>query len=287
MAVELGARAEGSSPETVAVPAPTAWPIVLAFGVFLLIAGLATSAAVSGLGAVATVAGIVGWFRAVLPHEAREWVPKEAPPAPVDTERREVAQFQVPGAPGRAWFPAETYPVSAGVKGGLAGGFAMALVAILYGAVKGHGIWYPINLLSAGFFPSTVTATTAELSRFQMSPFVVACIVHLLASVLVGLLYGAMLPMMPRRPILLAGIAAPVLWSGLLHSVAGIINPVFNQRVDWFWFVLSQVGFGLVAGIVVTTQERVRTWQGLPLRVRAGLEASGLERDSAGERRDR
>jgi hypothetical protein len=287
MPIEIEARTGGSSPETIAVPAPTASPIVLAFGLFLLIAGLATSAAVSGLGAVATIAGIVGWFRAVLPREARERVPKEPPPAPVDTERREVAQFQVSRAPDRAWFPAETYPVSAGVKGGLAGGFAMALVAMLYGAVSGHGIWYPINLLSAGFFPRAVTATTAELSRFHASAFAVACVVHLLASVLVGLLYGAMLPMLPQRPILLAGIAAPVLWSGLLHSIAGIINPVFNQRVDWFWFALSQVGFGIIAGLVVIRQERVRTWQGLPLRIRAGLEASGLARESAGKGNDR
>ena len=286
MAVEVRGQAEGSSPETVDVPAPTAAPIVLAFGLFLLFAGVATSAAVSGLGVLATVAGSVGWFRAVLPREARELVPKQPPPPPVDTERREVARLLVSGTPGRAWFPAETYPVSAGLKGGLAGGFAMSLLAMLYGAVKGHGIWYPINLLSAGFFPSTVTATTAELSRFQMSAFAVACTVHLLASVLVGLLYGAMLPMLPRRPIVLAGIAAPVLWSGLLHSIAGIINPVFNQRVDWLWFVLSQVGFGIVAGIIVTRQERVRTMRGLPLYVRAGLEASGLEPEPAGKGQD-
>src|SRR5690242_10183072 len=161
MAIETEAHAEGSSPETVALPAPTAWPIVLAFGVFLLFTGLATSAAVSALGAVATIAGIVGWFRAVLPREAHEWVPKEPPPAPVDSERRGVAQLQISRAPDREWFPAETYPVSAGLKGGLAGGCAMALVAMLYGVVSGHGIWYPINLLSAGFFPAAVTATTA------------------------------------------------------------------------------------------------------------------------------
>ena len=49
------------------MPAPTAWPIVLAFGITLLFAGMVTSGAVSVLGAVLAVAGAVGWFREVLP----------------------------------------------------------------------------------------------------------------------------------------------------------------------------------------------------------------------------
>ncbi len=35
------------SPGTIEVPAPTPWPMVLAFGICLLFAGLATSAVVS------------------------------------------------------------------------------------------------------------------------------------------------------------------------------------------------------------------------------------------------
>jgi hypothetical protein len=66
-----------------------------------------------------------------------------------------------------------------------------------------------------------------------------------------------------------------VLWSGLLHSILDAVNPVLNQRIDWRWFILSQVGFGLVAGIVVAKQARVRTWQHLPLAARVGIETSG------------
>jgi hypothetical protein len=98
-------------------------------------------------------------------------------------------------------------------------------------------------------------------------------------------LYGALLPMMPRRPILLAGLAAPLLWTALLYSSIGIINPVLNQRIDWRWFVVSQLAFGIVAGIVVSSRERIRTWQGAPLVIRAGVEASGLEGEPRGEPR--
>ena len=84
-----------------------------------------------------------------------------------------------------------------------------------------------------------------------------------------------MLPMFPRRPILLGGFVGPILWSGLLYSILGIINPVLNQRIDWLWFVLSQLGFGIAAGIVVSHQERIHTWQHLPFALRAGMETSG------------
>jgi len=283
MAAESQPQAEDVSSDTIAVPAPTAWPIVLAFGLLLLFAGLATSAAVSVLGAVATLAGMIGWFRKVLPRQAHALVEKEPPPPPIATTRREVVHLHIVRESWRARVPVEIYPVSAGIKGGLAGGLAMALLAMLYGVLSGQGIWYPINLLSAGFFPSAVTESTAQLGHFQASSFAVAVAIHLTASILVGILYGAMLPMLPGRPILLAGLAAPVLWTGLLHSIIGIVNPVLNQRVDWVWFVVSQVGFGLAAGIVVSKQVRVRTWQGLPLALRAGIEAGGLEREPGKE----
>jgi hypothetical protein len=176
----------------------------------------------------------------------------------------------------RAWLPLEFYPISAGIKGGLAGSVAMAVLAMLYGALSHTSIWYPINLLAAGFFPATATDTTAEIAAFHLHAFLIAIPIHLITSLLVGLLYGATLPMLPRRPVLLGGFIAPLLWSGLIHGILGIVNPVLNQRIDWLWFVATQVGFGIVAGLVVSRQERMHTRQQLPLAFRVGLEASGL-----------
>jgi hypothetical protein len=121
-----------------------------------------------------------------------------------------------------------------------------------------------------------MTVNAARISTFNFGVFLIALTIHLLTSLLVGVLYGAMLPMLPRRPILLGGVIAPLLWTGFIHSVLGIVNPVLNQRIHWGWFVASQVAFGLVAGIVVTRQERIRTWQQLPLSLRSGMEASGM-----------
>jgi hypothetical protein len=264
-------------PKIIELPAPTPWPVVLAFGVTLTFAGLLTSAAVSFLGLLSAAIAIVGWFRDVFPYEAHVLVPVLEEETTVLTKRRKVARLHVGTESSRAWLPLEIYPVAAGVKGGIAGSVAMAVLAMLYGALSGTSIWYPINLLAAGFIPDAVhSTTTSGMAAFHLRLLLIAIPIHLITSVLVGLLYGAMLPMLPRRPILLGGFIAPIFWSGLLHSVLNIINPLLNQQIDWFWFVLSQIGFGLVAGLVVSRQERIRTWQAAPLAVRIGIEASGF-----------
>ena len=265
---------QASEPKAVELPAPTAWPIVLAFGIALLSAGLVTSASVSILGALLVMAGGVGWFRDVLPHEKHESVPVPERVVPISTLRPQVAHVRWMAEDlHRARLPLEIYPISAGVKGGLAGGAVMAGLAMLYGILSGHGIWYPINLLSVGFFPERTAIE--QISQFHWGSLIIATLIHLLTSILVGLLYGVALPMFPRHPILLGGLIGPVLWSALLYSILDAINPVLNQQIDWTWFVLSQIGFGVTAGIVVSTQERVRTWQYLPFAVRAGIEAPG------------
>jgi hypothetical protein len=273
-------------PRNIELPAPTAWPIVAAFGATLLFAGLVTTAAVSILGAILMVTGFVGWFCDVLPHEKHESIAVSEEVIPIVTARPEVARVDlITHEPHRARLPLEIYPISAGVKGGLAGSVAMAVLAVIYGIAAYHSIWYPINLLAAGFFPTL--DTTEQISAFHLNALIVASIVHLVTSLLVGLLYGAMLPMFPRRPILLGGVIAPILWSGLLHSTLEFLNPALSDRINWAWFVVTQMGFGIVAGIVVSKQERVKTWQHLPFAVRAGMEAPGAMDENSGEGRRR
>lgn len=274
---ETGARFQ------VQLPAPTAWPIVLALGLTLVFGGMVTSGAISLLGAILAVSGAVGWFRNVLPHEAHEAVPILEETPSFETQRREVARLEIAGELKRAWLPLEIYPVSAGIKGGLAGSVVMALLAMLYGFASERSIWYPINLLAAGFFPTTASATMTELTAFHLKALLLATAVHLITSLVAGLLYGAALPMFPRTPILLGGLLAPAVWSGLLYTTLDIIDPVLNGHISWPWFVLSQVGFGVVAGIVVARQERIHTWQHLPFALRAGIEAPGAMRERQDE----
>ncbi len=280
---ESRSQASDAGRNTIHLPAPTAWPVVLAFGVSLLLAGLVTSSSVSFLGAILFVSGCVGWFRDVLPQEKEETIEVKVEVAPVYTARQKVERLAVAPDLPRALLPLETYPVSAGIKGGLAGSVAMAVLACLYGLI-GHGsIWYPINLLAATVYSQSYLFRTTSLTSFHLVSFLLAAAIHLLTSLLVGLLYGAMLPMIPRRPILLGGIIAPILWTGILHSILGLLNPLLNELISWPWFVASQFGFGIVAGLVVVQQEQVRTRQLVPFMMRAGVEAPGMMKERPDE----
>jgi hypothetical protein len=61
-----------------------------------------------------------------------------------------------------------------------------------------------------------------------------------------------------------------------LHSILGLLNPVLQHRIDWFWFIASQVAFGIVAGLVVIRQSRTPTRENVSFALRAGVEAPGL-----------
>src|SRR5208337_4527896 len=123
---------------TIPTPAPTGWPMATAFGVTLVLAGLLTHVLVSLLGLVTLIMGLVGWFRAVFPQPAQELVPVEPEHMVVVTPSPQVRHLQVGERGHRARLPLKIYPYSAGILGGLVGGAAMALLAILYGVI-GHG----------------------------------------------------------------------------------------------------------------------------------------------------
>jgi hypothetical protein len=263
------------APVEIEVPASTAWPIVLAFGFILMFAGLLTSVSVSALGLVLSIAGGAGWFREVFPHENEQTVPVVFEEHRFTTKRRVVERVPIAPELLRVWLPLKTYPISAGVKGGVAGAVAMAVLACTYGALKAGSIWYPINLLAATVYGQSLKLGPSQLNSFHSDSFAIALLLHGSGSIFVGLLYGAMLPMFTRRPIVLGGLIAPALWSGLLYSIMELLNPLLASRINWLWFVASQIAFGVAAGIVVVRQERVSTRENLPFVLRAGIEAPG------------
>ncbi len=104
-------------------------------------------------------------------------------------------------------------------QGWRAGAVAMAMLACAYGVLKAGSIWYPINLLAASVYAQSLKLGPSQLNSFHSDSFAIALFCTASGSMFVGLLYGAMLPMFARRPIVLGGLIAPVLWSGLLYSI--------------------------------------------------------------------
>jgi hypothetical protein len=264
--------------KTIEVPAPTPWPFVTAFGLALLFAGLVTSAAVSVVGFVVILFGAVGWFKAVLPTPKEELVPLVETPTPVFSYSIRRVDHLQPGAEShRVFIPVKVHPYSAGLFGGVVGGVGMAIIACLYGLIAQGSLWYPVNLLAAAALPSLSAAGPAELKAFHLSGFVVALLSHGIISLLVGLLYAAILPMMPSRFTAFWGsFLAPVLWTALVASTLRLINPTLNERIAWGWFIASQVAFGLITGFIVAHSKEVETAQSWPLAARAGVEAPGI-----------
>src|SRR5271165_2600094 len=256
----------------VLLPAPTAWPMVLALGVALIITGMVTHWVISLLGVVLAVRSTIGWFLEVLPHERHVPVPIEHEELAFSSPRATHAKSPI-AANHRKLIPVETFSITAGIKGGIVGGIAMVVPATIFSVLRYHSLWYAVNLLAAGGFVSWAGKSNEFLAQFHLLGLLAALGIHGLTSILVGLLYGAMLPMFPRKPILTAGFVAPFLWTGILYSTLGVISPILNARIDWLWFVISQIAFGLVCGFVVNLQLKVRTpqFRALPFAVRAGL----------------
>jgi hypothetical protein len=275
-------------PGNVSLPAPTAWPFVTAFGLALLAAGLVTQAVISVVGLILAVRGAVGWFRDVLPVEQHERVrlrPLEQRARPITPVPQAVGYLQ-PGVAGhRVRIPAEIHPYSSGIKGGIVGGIAMAIVACLYGLIAYRSVWYPINLLAAAAVPSLAKADLAQLTAFNSTGFIVALISHGVLSILVGLLFAVLLPMLPsRRAAFWGSLISPVLWSALIWATLRLINPALNARIDWIWFIASQIAFGLTTGYVVHHSKMIETMQTWPLAARAGIEAPGVMHDRGEQR---
>jgi hypothetical protein len=269
-------RSESSN--SIEVPAPTPWPFVTSFGLALLFAGLVTSLAVSIVGLVVILFGAVGWFRDVLPVPKEELVAIATTPAPIFVRStRRVAHLQAGAEGHRVYIPITVHPYSAGLLGGALGGVGMAIIACLYGLIAQGSLWYPVNLLAAAALPSLAEAGPAELKAFHVAGFVIALLIHGIISLLVGLLYAAILPMMPSRFTAFWGsFLAPVLWTALVASTLHLTNPALNAKIAWGWFIASQVAFGLITGFIVAHSKEVETAQSWPLAARAGVEAPGV-----------
>ena len=273
-----GEASERTEESHIELPAPTFWPIVFAFGLTLSFAGLVTHWSVSVVGLVIAARGMAGWWSNVIPHEEHEEVAVNPAlrPAPVMVEARSVVRLQIGERGHRIRVPEKVHPYSSGIWGGLAGGAAMAGLACLYGLIAQHSVWYPVNLLAGVVIPNLGNESVEQLRHFNSVAFIAAVVGHVVISALVGVIYAVMLPMFPKYAPFWAGILMPLFWSGLVATTLNAINPALNDRISWPWFIVCQLGFGLVGGYVIARSTSISTMQSWPIEERAFLHAPGL-----------
>ena len=242
--------------ETIEMPRATAAPLILSVGLILLAAGAVTNIAFVIVGLVLFLVGFGTWMAYLLPgrghvHEAR--VAPSQRPAPVVGEPGKVARLEARAPAYRMRLPERVHPISAGVKGGIVGGLVMPLPALAYGVLSGHGLWYPVNLLAGMVLPGVDQASTADLEEFSSALLLVAVVIHAVMSVVLGMIYGVLMPTLPDipKPLAWGALLAPMLWTGASFALMGAVNPLLKQGVDWPWFIVSQFIFGVVLAAVV------------------------------------
>jgi hypothetical protein len=268
-------------PTSILIPAPTVWPFMVALSIALIFAGLVTHAIVSVVGAIVLLRASVGWWFDVLPEQKEESV-LVGPVVQVSRSSLAVDHLASGQSIHRVQIPTEVHPYSTGILGGLAGAVAMAAVAMLFGLLSQGSIWYPINLLAAGIISSLAAAPVEQLRSFSEAGLIAGTFIHGTISIFVGMLYAVSLPMFPRGASWRSGLLTPLLWSGLVASTLGYINPALNARIDWGWFVGSQIAFGLAASRVIARTTKIATMQNLPLAERLEIEAQRGPEEKSG-----
>ncbi len=243
------------------MPKPTAAPLVLALGIVLLAMGVATSLAFAFVGVIVFMVGLGMWISQLLPGRGHWREPLVEPalrPQQVMAAPGEVERLRH-GMPGyRLRLPVKVHPVSAGIKGGLVGGLVMPIPALIYGWLSGHGIWWPVNLLSGMVLPGVGSMNADELELFHSTLFVPGIVIHVVVSLILGLIYGVLMPTLPnlRKPIAWGALLMPLLWTAVSYITLGSVNPGVREGIEWLWFVASQLVFGLVAAIVYMALEK-------------------------------
>lgn len=248
------------SADAVHLPRPTVAPLVLATGVTLLAAGVVLGLPFLAVGIVLLVIGLARWISQLLPGEGHMAEPRvpEGVPAPIQPRLGKVPALQA-GMPGyRLRLPVETQPISAGVKGGIVGGLVMPIPAVIYAVLAGHSIWYPVNLLAGMVLPGVDQMTVDELNQFQPTLLILGAAIHVVMSLVLGLIYGVLLPTLPAIPQALAwgGLLAPLLWSAATYLTMQYVNPTLSEGVSWPWFVVSQFVYGITLAIAVKDSRR-------------------------------
>ena len=115
----------------------------------------------------------------------------------------------------------------------------MPIPAVIYSLSTGHGLWYPANLLVGMALPGLDKLAVSDLEKFNFGYLMAAIVIHLAMSLVVGLAYGVLLPMLPRIPKELAwgALLMPVLWTGASFVAIAAVNPGLARRLDWPSFI--------------------------------------------------
>ncbi|MCH2138563.1 MAG: hypothetical protein MK074_05885 [Phycisphaerales bacterium] len=262
--------------QRIELPAPCTGPMLCAFGITLGFAGIVTSWPVAVVGVIFALAGGVHWWRQVLPDPVEITPDITVHPTPIEPRPERVAKLTTHRAH-RARVPLEIHPYSAGITGGLIGGLVMAAVALTGSWLEHGSIWFAINVMAGTAMPSIGDMSTEGLLAYDASAMMTAGTMQLVLCLFIGLLYGVIMPLLPRWPVVWGTLIIPAVWCGLMLAAMSVVNPALETHIDWTWFIGAQVAFGLVCSVWVVRAEKIDTMQHWSYLERLGMEAPGVQ----------
>jgi len=150
---------------------------------------------------------------------------------------------------GRGGVSAHVYSLEDGAVGGVIGGAAMVVVAMLYGIFSGNGIWFPVNLIAATVIRQWQGAPAETFMQFDPAGLVFGAAIHIIMSIAIAMLFTLLLPTLPGHPLIWAFVVGPVLWYGALFGVLPLVNPVMARFVDARSFLIAHLFYSLIVGV--------------------------------------
>ncbi len=148
------------------------------------------------------------------------------------------------------------YPLRVGITGGVVAGAVMALAMALWGALSGNGLWFPVNMISATVLRGLQDASIAELQQFMPMAAFVGTLIHFATSILLGLIFAIVLPMLPGWSWFWGVVVGLLLWAAAQYAVLPLVNPKMEALVNQPTFILANVAYSVVLGWWVSRAEK-------------------------------
>jgi uncharacterized OsmC-like protein len=148
--------------------------------------------------------------------------------------------------------------VRAGVAGGVVAGLVMAvwLTVILW--LAGSGFFTLLNLIANTFWRTAPLGPT-----FSLPAVLIALVVHLVVSVLFGVLIAVAASRLPRsRSLVIAAgaVFGPLIWVVMQYGIWRALDPAAARVISWWIFGSAHLLFGLIvatiAAITIPDHER-------------------------------
>src|SRR5438552_15115803 len=103
--------------------------------------------------------------------------------------------------------------------------------------------------------PGISALSPEELKEFHFGMLIAGVLIHVTTSVIMGLMYGVLLPTLPDIPqsMAWAALLAPILWTVSSYVLLSLANLKLPEGA-WPWFILSQFVCGLAMAVAVVGQ---------------------------------